>query len=230
MAGHSHWAQVKHKKSHLDFKRSQLFSKLIRAIIIAAREGNDPEINPKLKSAIERAKKFQVPAENIERALKKVKLGEENLEEVIYEAYLDDIQVLIKAITDNKNKTLGEIKHILNEFGGKLAESGAVSWNFSEKLIVTIDRNDLEKIFDLIGLFDDFEEKGNDIVLVTSVKNFNSFKNTFENKGIKIKDYSFELKPVNKLKISDPLKLEKLRKFIDKLSELDDVNGVFTNA
>jgi YebC/PmpR family DNA-binding regulatory protein len=172
MAGHSHWAQVKHKKAALDAKRGQIVSKLIRAITIAAREGNNPETNYKLRSAIERAKEFQVPLENIERAIRKGESREDNLEEIIFEAYLGDVQILIKAITENKNRTLGDLRHLLNRFNGRLAEPGSVIWNFQEKGVIVVSKNDEAKVLEFAELIEDYEEKNGDILLITSHKFF----------------------------------------------------------
>ena len=228
MAGHSHWAQIKHKKAALDAKRGQLISKLIRAITIAAREGSNPETNPKLRSAIERAKEFQVPLENIERAIKKSE-GEEKLEEIIYEVYLDEVQVLIRAITDNKNRTLGEIKHLLNNFGGRLAEPGSVRWNFQERGVVVISKKDENKILEFSDLIQDFEEKNGDILLITEVKKINDLKSKLEEKNVEIKETYFELRPINTLKNLEKNKIERLNKFIEEALNLDDVEEVFTN-
>lgn len=228
MAGHSHWAQIKHKKAIVDAKKSQIISKLIRAITIAAREGSNPETNFKLRSAIERAREFQVPLENIERAIKKLE-SEQKLEEIIYEAYIDEVQLLIKAITDNRNRTLGEIKHLLNMFGGRLAEPGSVQWNFEEKGIIIISKEDENKILEFSDFIQDFEEKDGDIMLITDIKHLNILKEKLNSKNINIKNIEIELRPINKLKNIDNSKKEKVNKFIDEVLNLDEVDEVFTN-
>ncbi len=229
MAGHSHWAQVKHKKAVVDSKRAQIISKLLRAVTIALREGNNPETNPKLRAAIERAKEFQVPLENIERILKKSESSENKLEEVIYEAYLDEVQLLIKAITDNKNRTLGELKHLLNSFGGRLAEPGSVKWNFQERGVVVVSKENSEQALEFSYLFQDIDEKNGDILLITEVKNLNDLKKKLEENKIKIKDSYIELRPTNIIKNLDENKREKLNKFIEEVLNLDDIEEVFTN-
>jgi YebC/PmpR family DNA-binding regulatory protein len=229
MAGHSHWAQIKHKKAALDAKRGQIVSKLIRAITIAAREGNNPETNYKLRSAIERAKEFQVPLENIERAIKKGGSKENNLEEIIFEAYLEDVQILIKAITDNKNRTLGDLRHLLNRFNGRLAEPGSVIWNFKEKGVIIVSKNDETKVLEFADLIEDYEEKNGDILLITNPSFLNELKNKLESSKIEIKDSYLDFRPLNILEnIDDNLKT-KVKQLVEELLNLDDVEEVFTN-
>jgi YebC/PmpR family DNA-binding regulatory protein len=229
MAGHSHWAQIKHKKAVLDAKRGQIISKLIRAITIAARDGNNPETNYKLRSAIERAKEFQVPLENIERAIKKGENREDNLEEIIFEAYLEDVQILIKAITDNKNRTLGDLRHLLNRFNGRLAEPGSVIWNFKEKGVVIISKDNETKVLEFADLIEDYEEKNGDILLITNPSFLNELKNKLESSQIEIKDSYFDFRPLNILEnIDDNLKM-KVKQLVEELLNLDDVEEVFTN-
>jgi|YNPMSStandDraft_1061717.scaffolds.fasta_scaffold08420_5 YebC/PmpR family DNA-binding regulatory protein len=230
MAGHSHWAQVKHKKAVVDAKRGQMISKLIRAITIAAREGTNPDTNFKLRSAIDRAKEFQVPLENIERAIKKSEAREDALEEVIFEAYLNDVQILIKTITDNKNRALGEIKHLLNRFGGRLAEPGSVIWNFKERAVFVIDKKDEEKIFEIMSILEDFYEKDGNILLITNLSNFNTVKNHLEKLGISIKESLIEFSPINSIGNLDEVSKKKLEQLTEALLDLDDVEEVFTNT
>lgn len=136
MSGHSHWAGIKHKKELTDKKRGKIFSKVAKMIAVAARKGGDPEMNPALRLAIEQAKSVNMPKENIERAIKKG-TGEDKtglLEEVTYEAYgPNGTPLIIETITDNRNRTLAEIKCILNNFNSKLAETGSVRYLFDKK-------------------------------------------------------------------------------------------------
>jgi YebC/PmpR family DNA-binding regulatory protein len=130
MAGHSHWAGIKHKKEIADQKRARLFSKLLNAISIAARQDTNPQFNPRLRAAIDKAKANKVPQENIERAINRA-FQDKNLEELIIEAYgPNGIPIMIEAITDNKNRTISEIKKILSDHNTKFAESGSVRWAF----------------------------------------------------------------------------------------------------
>lgn len=133
MAGHSHWAGIKHKKGAADQKRGQLFSKLLKTITIAARQEPNPQFNPQLRAAIEKAKANNVPQDNIERAIKRAFEAGENLEELIIEAYgPEGVAALIEAATDNKNRTIAEIKKILNEQNAKWANHGSVRWAFEQ--------------------------------------------------------------------------------------------------
>jgi YebC/PmpR family DNA-binding regulatory protein len=231
MAGHSHWAQIKRKKAVIDAKKSQLIGKIINAIIVAAREGNNPETNPKLRNAIERAKEFKVPLENIERAIKKAEDKSLNLEEVWYEAYFENVSLLIKAITDNKNRTLGNIKAILNKKGGKLANPGAVRWSFEEKGVVEIYKKNENDVLEFLDIIEDIREKDSEtLMLITSVKNLNELKNRILNKGIEIFDSYIEFFPINPVEIKDEETKEKLKNLINELLDLDDVDEVFTSA
>ncbi len=132
MSGHSKWSQIKHKKGATDQKRSALFSKLLNAVAIAARNEPNPQFNPSLRAAVERAKENQVPLENIERAVKKASENK-NLEELIIEAYgPEGAAIIIEAVTDNRNRTISEIKKILSDNGAKIAEPGSVLWVFEK--------------------------------------------------------------------------------------------------
>jgi len=132
MAGHSHWAGIKRKKELADQKRGQLFSKLLNAISIAARNEPNPQFNASLRAAVEKARENQVPQENIERAIKRAS-EDKNLEELIIEAYgPEGVAILIEAITDNKNRTIAEVKKILDENSSKMAEPGSVRWAYEQ--------------------------------------------------------------------------------------------------
>ena len=134
MAGHSHWAGIKHKKGIADQKRGILFSKLLQAISAAAKQEASPQFNPRLKTAIEKAKENQVPQDKIENAVKPAAEAANNLEELIIEAYgPEGTAILIEAITDNKNRTISEIRKILNDYDAKWAEAGSVRWAFENK-------------------------------------------------------------------------------------------------
>ncbi len=170
MSGHSHWAGIKHKKGATDQKRGVVFSKLLAAISAAAKTEQDPNFNPRLRTAIEKARENNVPANNIARAVQRASPGEQNFEELIFEAYSPGgIAILIEAISDSKNRTVQEIKLILNERGGKWAESGSVRWAFDPptggdgawkaKFPQTVEGDDKEKLGVLVAAL----EEQNDI-------------------------------------------------------------------
>ena len=165
MAGHSKWSQIKHKKEAKDQKRSKLFSQLVKEISIAARGNPDPSFNPHLRSAIERAHEANMPSDNIERALKKAS-DSKNLEEITIEAYgPGGIAIIAEALTDNKNRTVNEIKHLLSEHDGKFAESGGVGWAFEREEsewkpkfpqeIADEDKEKLQKLLEALESHDD---------------------------------------------------------------------------
>jgi YebC/PmpR family DNA-binding regulatory protein len=169
MAGHSHWAGIKHKKEAEDKKRSKIFSKILAAITAAAKSDPNPEFNPRLRSLIEKAKDAKVPQENIEKAIKRAKESGNAYEELILEAYgPGSAAILMEAATDNKNRTISEIKSILNELGAKWAESGSVRWAFEEKDnkweakfkidLSEEDKNKLEKLLSELKEQDDILE------------------------------------------------------------------------
>jgi len=133
MSGHSHWSGIKHKKGVADQKRGQLFSKLLNAVAIAARDEQNPQFNPRLRTAIEKARENNVPSDKIENAIRRASESKENLEELLVEAYgPEGVAILIEAITDNKNRTVAEIKKILSNHEAKLAEPGSVRWAFEQ--------------------------------------------------------------------------------------------------
>lgn len=163
MAGHSHWKQIKQKKGAEDQKRGRIFSKLLSSVSVAARQEQNPQFNPRLRTAIQKAKEFNVPQENIERAIRKAIKGDAALEEILIEAYgPGGIALIIEATTDNRNHTINEIKIILKEFGAKWAESGSVRWSFEQtscgdsknwkpKFFQEIKNEDAEKLNRLLG-------------------------------------------------------------------------------
>ncbi|MFH0712928.1 MAG: YebC/PmpR family DNA-binding transcriptional regulator [Candidatus Jorgensenbacteria bacterium] len=167
MSGHNKWKQIKEKKGVLDKKRSAVFSKLLKAITVVARDGESPDFNPRLKAALERAKQSNVPQENIERAIKKVRERAENLEEILIEAYgPGGAALIIEAITDNRLRTVQEIKIILKDYGGRIAAPGATAWAFElspdrsrqPKFKQELGGGDKDKLEKLVGELEDHED------------------------------------------------------------------------
>lgn len=171
MSGHSKWSQIKHKKAQSDVKKGKMFSKISRMITVAARQGGKPDMNPELRLTIEKAREINMPKDNIERAIKRASGKEaEKLEEVFYEAYGPaGVGILIEGITDNKNRTLNELKCIFNEHGSKLAENGSVLWLFEKKeggwfpkygvnLSEEKDKTAFEKLLEELSEQDDVQE------------------------------------------------------------------------
>ena len=234
MAGHSHWAQIKHKKAIADKKRSQLIAKLINAILVAAKENPDPENNPKLRNAIERAKDFGVSQDTIERNIKKAQgqLEGSQLEEIILEIYAPfGVGLIAKGYSDNKNRTISEIKHILNKYNSKLAEPGSVLWQFEEKGIIEIKKEQFTE--DIINIsfeyFEDFEEKDDKVILYTSVNKLYNLREVLEKNNIDILSTEIQLIPKTYVNIENKEVLEKIYKLIDELLEHQDVHEVYSN-
>ncbi|MEO0151141.1 MAG: YebC/PmpR family DNA-binding transcriptional regulator [candidate division WOR-3 bacterium] len=236
MAGHSKWAQIKHKKALKDARRGKMFSKLIREITVAVKLGGpDPSANPRLRLVLEKAKEVNLPKDNIERAIKRVVGGEEsaNFEEVIYEGYgPEGVAFVVKALTDNKNRTVGEIRHIFSKHGGSLATSGSVLWQFSEKGVIYVDKDkaDENKLFELaISLnAEDVKEDEDSFVIYTNPKDFHTIKEALINEGIEISSSSITLIPQNTIKLSGE-KAKKILKLFEALEEHDDVQEVYAN-
>ncbi len=234
MSGHSKWSQIKHKKAITDARRSKIFSKLAAMISIAVRKGGkDPESNPSLRLAIEKAKEFNMPKENIERAIQRGsgELAGTKLEEITYEAYgPGGIGILIKTITDNKNRTAGEIKKILNENDGKLAESGSVSFQFEEKSFLTIAKNDFSEDLCLSLIekgMEGFEEREEEIIIFSQPKNFSSLKQFLEEKNVKILSTGLEPVAKQKQEVGQEIK-KKLEKLFEELEEQNEVEEIYS--
>ena len=241
MSGHSHWKKVKHKKSITDTKRGQVFSKMARVLAIAAREGGaDPETNSKLRLAIEQAKAINLPKDNIERAIKKGsgELEGVRLEEVLFEAYgPGGIALIIEGITDNKNRTLGEVKQILQQHNGKLAGEGSVKWLFERRGVIIINwesqtenfknKEELELKVIEAGAEDIYWHK--DLLDVyTKIESLEGVKKNLEKEEIKIESVSLDWVAKEMVAV-----VEKERgsceKLFEALDESDAVQEIYSN-
>lgn len=246
MSGHSHWHGIRHKKELEDKKRGKIFSKLSRMIQVAAKEGADPETNPKLRQALEEAKSFNMPKENIERAIKRG-IGElegAKLEEVIYEGFgPGGIALIIEGITDNKNRTLNEIKQILQKHNGKLANPGAVKWMFERKGVITINLKeqvlnptDLSKAKEELelkaiesGAEDINWHKTEDVLeIYTKPEQLEKVKKNLEARRIKIEAASLGWVPKEEIDLPKQ-EQEKCEKLFSELDENDAVQNIFSN-
>lgn len=237
MAGHSKWAQIKRKKAVADAKRGKLFTKLIREISIAARQGGgNPEGNPRLRLAIEQARAANMPMENIERAIKKAtgELEGSKFEEIIYEGYgPGGIAILIEAVTDNKNRTVSELRHLFSRHGGRLAETGSVNWKFQRKGIIIITKDQISED-DLIMLAldtgaDDVITESDYYEIQTPLENFEKVRKALSEKGLKIDSASLQFVPQNLMKIESK-ENETALKLLEVLEDHDDVQNVYTDA
>jgi YebC/PmpR family DNA-binding regulatory protein len=241
MSGHSHAKTVRKKKEADAKKRGQIFSKITRLILVAVREGGpNPETNPKLRLAIEMAKSYNFPSENIERAIKRAtgEIGAEKLEEFSFEVYgPSGIAVIIEGITDNKNRALGEIKQVLNRFKGKLASEGSVKWMFERKGCITVNlksqipnvqnKEELELIAIEAGA-EDLYWHNDDLDIYTEIGNLEEIKRKLEEKGIKIDSVTLDWKPKEMVDLEEKKKKECLD-FFETLDELDSVQEIYSN-
>ena len=238
MSGHSHFHSIKHKKGRADEARGKAFSKMARLIAVAAREGSaDPESNSKLRLAVEKAKSINMPKDNIERAIKKGsgETGGEQLEQITFEAYgPNKTAFIIEGITDNKNRTLGEIKKILNQYNGKLAQEGSVKWMFERKGTIVIDfkiqnqnlkKDELELLAIEAGA-DDIYWHNDFLDIYTKPEELENTKNKLEKKDIKIESSTLDW--VAKKTIEIPEK-ETCQKLFEALDENEAVQDIYSN-
>jgi len=236
MAGHSHWAQIKRKKAAQDAKRGQLFTKLIREIIVAVKTGGsgNPELNPRLRAAIQAARSANMPKENIERAIKKALGLEEGTqyEEATFEGYgPGGVAILINTITDNRRRTVSELRHLFGKYGGNLAEPGAVAWIFEQKGLIVVPKKDEEKVLEIAiekGA-EDTKEYENEIEVITDPSQFEEIKKALENAGIEIISAKVTMVPKTTVPVEDEATANSILKFMEALEELDDVQQVYAN-
>jgi YebC/PmpR family DNA-binding regulatory protein len=237
MSGHSKWAKIKRKKAGADAARGRLFTKLIREITIAARHGGgDPNVNPRLRTAIEEARAANMPNENIERAIKRG-TGQLNdgqaLEEVVYEGYgPNGVAILIEAVTDNRNRTTSEIKHVLSRHNGSLGTQGSVAWQFQTRGSIIIDakKYDEDTILSLAldGGAIDVKNEENNYQVITTPETFHKIKEALKNNNIEIISSEITKIPQNYVPLSEK-DAEKVLKLFEALDELDDVQHVYGN-
>lgn len=236
MAGHSKWHNIKHKKAAQDQKRGKIFTKIMREIYVAVKQGGaNPDNNPRLRVAMEMAKEYNMPKENVERAIKKAigGLEGENMDEVMFEGYgPGGIAMFVSAITDNKNRTSSQIRAIFSRYGGTLAEAGAVSWMFDMKGVFSFSkqtlgerRNELTDVAIEEGAEDINEDRDN-IYVICDPKNFENLKSKLGRFGWDSAEITYV--PKSTIKVSGKV-AESVIKLIEALDELDDVNRVWSN-
>jgi len=236
MSGHSKWATIKHKKAATDAKRGKIFTTIIKEITIAAREGGgDPESNPRLRQAIANAKSANMPSDNITRAIKKGtgELPGVNYVETIYEGYGPaGVAIMMACLTDNKKRTVANIRHLITKYGGNLGENGSVSWMFDKKGQITLKANsvDEEKVFEdalEVGA-EDFEVDGDFIIISTDPSDIMSVLDALEEKGYEVESANIDMVPKN-LQNVDSDKEQSVITLLEALEDHDDIKAVFTN-
>lgn len=239
MSGHSKWSTIKHQKEANDKARGQAFSKLSRAITVAVKEGGgetDPEANYKLRVAVDRAREINMPKENIQRAIDRAlgSEGEVRLESIRFEGYAPfGVGVIIEAITDNRQRTVQEIKNLIEKSGGSIASPGAVAYNFVPKGQIILERvtnieDQMLAIMDIDGVEDLFEEE-EFLEVITDKNHLSQVLANFKKAGFEIKSASLVMVPKIEVPITDPEKARKLVNFVERLEEHDDVQAVFAN-
>lgn len=238
MSGHSKWAQIKRQKGAADAKRGQLFTKLAREIGVAVRQGGpDPQSNFKLRLVIQKAKDNNMPLENIERAIRRASGGTDEggaLSEVTYEGYgPGGSAILVKVITDNKNRTLSEVRNIMSRGGGSLSEAGSVTWVFDPKGVISIDASKVNPeevaLFAIDAGADDVKVEGTTVEVYTQPQDLEAVRKALELNRIPVLSSELSMVPKTLVKLDEKSALQSL-KLLDKLEELDEVQKVYTNA
>ena len=237
MSGHSKWSTIKRKKGALDAKRGKIFTRLIKEITVAARMGGgDPEGNPRLRSAVASAKSENMPKDNIERAIKKGtgELEGAVYEEISYEGYgPGGVAILVDCMTDNKNRTVADIRHYFSKSGGNLGESGCVSWMFEKKGSIMIDKDTIgeEELMDkaLEAGAEDVVEEDNVYQVVTAPDDFGTVREILETEGVKFIEASVSMIPQNVVEIIEAKPARQILKLLENLEDHDDVQDVFAN-
>jgi YebC/PmpR family DNA-binding regulatory protein len=235
MSGHSKWATIKHKKAATDAKRGRIFTRLIREITIAARGGGDPNTNPRLRTAIAAAKNENMPNENIERAVLRGtgQLEGEQFEEVTFEGYgPGGVGMLVQVVTTNRNRVVGEIRHVMGKNGGNLAEAGAVGWMFHRKgeIVVPKEQANEDKMLGVVldAGADDLRDDGSTWYVVTPPEAFETVREALGKAGIKPVSAEMGMVPQNYIKLTGPQAGQMLR-LVEALEEHDDVQHVYAN-
>ena len=241
MSGHSKWSTIKHQKGVADVRRGALFTKLARAITLAVRSGGgaDPDMNFRLRLAIDKAKASNMPSDNIARTIKRASGdgadGGEKLEEIVYEGYgPGGSAILLQVVTTNRNRTAGELRSTFNRGGGNLGEAGCVSWNFETKGVITVKIADKARAEEL-GLMaidaeaDDVKVDDGLLEVYTAPDKLSQVGKTLESAGVTIASSEVSLVPKNTI-LLEPRAAEQTLKLLDNLEELDDVQKAYTNA
>lgn len=237
MSGHSKWSTIKRKKGAADAKRGKLFTKLIKEITIAAREGGgDPNSNPRLRLAVDNAKAANMPADNIERAIKKAtgELEGVTYHELTYEGYgPGGVAIMVEAATDNKNRTVAEVRHLFSKYGGSLGENGSVAYMFDRKGIITmpVQGKTEDEIMDIVleAGAEDLQTEDDFFEVQTDLENFEPVRKALVAAGLNLENASLQWIAKNMIEVKGET-AEKVLKLIDALEDSDDVQNVYSNA
>jgi len=236
MSGHSKWHSIKHKKAAMDAKRGKIFTKFIKEITIAARlGGGDPEANPRLRHAIDGARAVNMPNDNIKKAIMRGtgELEGVNYEEVSYEGYgPGGVAVIVETLTDNRNRTVAEVRHTFSKYNGNLGEQGCVGWMFSRKGVILVPKDEIEEdeLMELVLENGAEDMKLDDDVyeITTSTEDFHKVLEAIKEKGINVESSELSMVPSSYVKLQGK-QAEQMLKLIEKLEDLDDVQNVWAN-
>jgi len=239
MSGHSKWSSIKHKKGAADAKRGKLFSKLSRAIIVAAREGGaDPAANLALQNAIEKARSYSMPKDNIERAIAKGSGADTegtSFDTVVYEGYgPEGVAVLVEALTDNRNRTASDVRHAFSKHGGNLGTTGAVAWQFERRGVVLAASKGADEEELLLAAADagadDVELEGSSFVISSPPEALSAVRQAVEAAGFTVESAELAMVPKATVAISDEAIARKVLRLVEGLEESDDVQDVYVNV
>ena len=236
MAGHSKWANIKHRKARQDAKRGKIYTKLIRELTVAAKAGGgDPNDNPRLRLALDKANSENMPKDTINRAIERgIGAGEAgNLEEITYEGYgPGGVAVLVEAMTDNRNRTVADVRHAFTKFGGNLGTDGSVSYLFNKIGLAMIEKNqDEDAVMEILLDFDgeDLEDTGDNFVATVPSQNLSAFVEKLKEQGIEVENAEVTMKADTSVPVDQEMG-EKVLRILDFLDEVDDVQEVHSNA
>jgi YebC/PmpR family DNA-binding regulatory protein len=238
MSGHSKWSSIKHKKGAADAKRGKLFSKLSRAIIVAAKEGGgDPAGNLALQNAIEKARSYSMPKDNIERAIAKgsgADADAQQFETVVYEGYgPEGVAVIVEALTDNRNRTAADVRHLFAKHDGNLGTSGAVAWLFERRGVVLVPADGVDEdeltLAAADGGADDVELDGSSFQITCAPEDLSGVREAVEAAGFAVDSAELTLVPKTTVEVADESSAKKILRLIDALEDNDDVQDVYAN-
>jgi YebC/PmpR family DNA-binding regulatory protein len=237
MSGHSKWSTIKRKKGAIDAKRGKIFTRLIKEITVAARAGGgDPEGNPRLRTAVLAAKVENMPKDNITRAIKKGtgEIAGEVYDEIMYEGYgPGGVAVLVECMTDNRNRTVADVRHFFAKNNGNLGESGCVSWMFDKKGLILVEKGKTseEELFDMAleAGAEDVVEEESEFQIFTAPEDFEAVRTALEEQGVALVDASVSMVPKNTVEVVDEKVGRSLMKLMESLEDHDDVQNVYSN-
>ena len=238
MSGHSKWSSIKHKKGAADKKRGQLFSKLSRALIVAAREGGpDPAANLALQNAIEKARSYSMPKDNIDRAIARgsgADADAEAFEQVLYEGYgPNGVAVIIEALTDNRNRTAADVRAAFSKYDGNLGGSGAVAWLFERRAVILVDAERADEdeltLAAAEGGADDVTLDGSSFQILSAPENLAAVRESIESAGFTVENSELTMLPKTTVEVVDERDAKKVLRLMDQLEDNDDVQDVFAN-